>query len=71
MSEVHTIGLDLAKSVFPAYGAGASSEVHFRKRLRRNQIISFLRINRVVCLPWRLVAAPITGGENLPSSATM
>ena len=41
MSEVHTIGLDLAKSVFQVHGAGASGEVLFRKRLRRNQVLSF------------------------------
>ena len=41
MSEVHTIGLDLAKSVLQVHGAGASGEVLFRKRLRRNQVLSF------------------------------
>lgn len=41
MSEVHTIGLDLAKSVFQVHGAGASGEILFRKRLRRNQVLSF------------------------------
>ncbi|WP_248313523.1 IS110 family transposase [Bosea sp. F3-2] len=41
MSEVTTIGLDLAKAVFPAHGADATGSVIFRKRLRRNQVLSF------------------------------
>ena len=41
MSEVHTIGLDLAKSVFQAHGADGSGEVVFRKRLRRKQVLAF------------------------------
>jgi transposase len=41
MSEVHTIGLDLAKSVFQAHGADSSGGVVFRRRLRRSQVLSF------------------------------
>ncbi len=41
MLEVHTIRVDLAKSVFQVHGAGASGEVIFRKRLRRKQVRSF------------------------------
>jgi transposase len=41
VSEVTTIGLDLAKAVFQAHGADASGSVIFRKRLRRNQVLSF------------------------------
>jgi transposase len=41
MSEVTTIGLDLAKNVFQAHCAGASGEVVFRRRLRREQVMSF------------------------------
>ena len=49
MSEVHTIGLDLAKSVFQAHGAGASGEVVFSKRLRRGQVLAFFS-NQPRCL---------------------
>jgi len=42
MLEVNTIGLDLAKNVFQAHGADASGAVVFRKKLRRNQILTFL-----------------------------
>ena len=41
MGEVITIGLDLAKSVFQAHGAGGSGEVVFRKKLRRGQVLTF------------------------------
>ena len=41
MSEVTTIGLDLAKSVFQAHGADARGAVVFRKKLRRDQVLAF------------------------------
>src|SRR6195256_3685455 len=41
VSEVSTIGLDLAKYVFQAHGADASGKVVFRKRLRREQVLAF------------------------------
>ena len=42
MEEVTTIGLDLAKHVFQAHGASASGAVLFRKKLRRDQVLTFL-----------------------------
>jgi transposase len=45
VSEVITIGLDLAKHVFQAHGADASGKVVFRKRLRRERVLE-LPINR-------------------------
>jgi transposase len=41
VSEVSTIGLDLAKYVFQAHGADASGKVVFRKRLRREKVLEF------------------------------
>jgi len=41
MEEVSTIGLDLAKQVFQAHGASASGAVVFRKKLRREQVLTF------------------------------
>ena len=41
MTEVSTIGLDLAKAVFQAHGATAQGAVAFRKKLRRDQVIAF------------------------------
>jgi transposase len=42
VEEVSTIGLDLAKHVFQAHGASASGAVMFRKKLRREQVLTFL-----------------------------
>ena len=41
MGEVSTIGLDLAKNVFQVHGADASGAVLFRKKLRRQQVLTF------------------------------
>ena len=42
MDEGIIIGLDLAKHVFQAHGASASGAVLFRKKLRREQLLTFL-----------------------------
>ena len=41
MSEVTTIGLDLAKNVFQVHGADTSGHAVIRKKLRRDQVLSF------------------------------
>jgi len=41
MEKVSTVGLDLAKHVFQAHGATASGAVVFRKKLRRDQVLTF------------------------------
>jgi transposase len=41
VSEITTIGLDLAKSIFQAHGADAAGGVVFRKKLRRDQLLAF------------------------------
>ena len=41
MSEVTTIGLDLAKNVFQVHGADGSGHAIIRKKLRRDQVLSF------------------------------
>ena len=41
MTEVSTIGLDLAKNVFQAHGADAAGVPVFRKKLRRDQVLAF------------------------------
>jgi transposase len=41
VTEVGTIGLDLAKNVFQAHGADAAGAPVFRKKLRRDQVLSF------------------------------
>ena len=41
MSEINTVGLDLAKNVFQAHGADASGRAVLRKKLRRDQVLEF------------------------------
>ncbi len=41
MEEISTVGLDLAKHVFQAHGADSSGAVVVRKRLRRDQVLTF------------------------------
>lgn len=42
MSEVRTIGLDLAKNVFQVHGADETGAVVFRKQLRRGPVLKLL-----------------------------
>jgi len=42
MNEVTIIGLDLAKNLFQAYGAGADGSVIFRRKLSRVQLLKFM-----------------------------
>jgi transposase len=42
MGEVGIIGLDLAKNVFQAHGAGADGSVIFRRKLSRAQLLKFM-----------------------------
>src|SRR6476620_10335879 len=49
MSEITTIGLDLAKHVFQVHGVDAQGTTVLRKRLRRGQVLAFFsRIPRCV-----------------------
>lgn len=41
MSEIITVGLDLAKNVFQAHGADVSGKAVLRKKLRRDQVLEF------------------------------
>ncbi len=43
MTEVTTIGLDLAKNVFQVHGVDASGKTVIRRQLRRGQVLSFFR----------------------------
>ena len=42
MKEVSMIGLDLAKNVIQAHGCDGAGKVVFRRRLRRDGVLSFL-----------------------------
>ena len=43
MTEVSTIGLDLAKNVFQVHGVDVSGETVIRRQLRRRQVVPFFR----------------------------
>ncbi len=57
MSEIATVGFDLAKSVLQAHGADASARVVLRKQLRRHQVLEFFGR-----LPACVVAMEACGG---------
>src|SRR5688572_4075776 len=42
MTQVSTVGLDLAKYIFQLHGADSAGAVVFRKKLRRGQLLAFL-----------------------------
>ena len=59
MSEIITVGLDLAKNVFQAHGADASGRALLRKKLRRDQVLAFFGQ-----LPPCVVAMEACGGAH-------
>ena len=59
MSEIITVGLDLAKNVFQAHGADGSGRAALRKKLRRDQVLEFF--GRLQC---RVVAMKACGGSH-------
>jgi transposase len=60
MSEIITVGLDLAKNVFQLHGADGSGRAVLRKKLRRDQVLAFFGD-----LPPRIVAMEACGGAHL------
>ena len=59
MSEIITVGLDLAKNVFQAHGADGSGKAVLRKKLRRDQVLEFF--GRLPCC---IVAMEACGGAH-------
>lgn len=59
MSEIITVGLDLAKNVFQAHGADGSGKAVLRKKLRRDQVLEFF--GRLPCC---VVAMESCGGAH-------
>jgi len=59
MSEIITVGLDLAKNVFQVHGADSKGNAVLRKKLRRAQVIEFFEK-----LPPCLVAMEACGGAH-------
>ena len=59
MSEIITVGLDLAKNVFQVHGADAAGGAVLRKKLRRTQVLGFFE-----ALPPCVVAMEACGGAH-------
>ncbi|WPY96468.1 IS110 family transposase (plasmid) [Limimaricola variabilis] len=59
MSEVTTIGLDLAKNMFQVHGADGTGHAVIRKKLRRDRVLSFFSQ-----LPPCLIAMEACGGAH-------
>ena len=59
MSEVTTIGLDIAKHVFQAHGADASGRMIFRKKISRARLLAFFASQ-----PRCLIALEACGGAH-------
>ena len=59
MSEIITVGLDLAKNAFQAHGADASGQAVLHKKLRRDQVLEFFGR-----LPSCVVAMEACGGAH-------
>ncbi|MGB3408197.1 MAG: IS110 family transposase [Jannaschia sp.] len=59
MSEIITVGLDLAKNVFQVHGADGSGRAVLRKKLRRAQVLEFFSQ-----LPTCVVAMEACGGAH-------
>ena len=59
MSEIITVGIDLAKNVFQLHGADASGRAVLRRKLRRAQVLEVL-----AALPFCTVAMEACGGAH-------
>lgn len=70
MTQVSTIGLDLAKNVFQVHGIATDGTVVIRRRLRRAEVVPFSRVCRPVSSAWRPAQRRITGRGNSVNSAT-
>ena len=70
MGEVGIIGLDLAKSLFQAHGAGSDGSVLFRRKLSRVQLLKFMAAQPPCVVGMEACEARITGAGRLVISAT-
>lgn len=59
MSDIITVGLDLAKNVFQVHGADGTGRAVLRKKLRRTQVLAFF-----IQLPRCVVAMEACGGAH-------
>ncbi len=62
------IGMDIAKHVFQLHAVNPSTGEIERIKLRRSQLLEFLRSGSVRWWRWKLAVARITGPESCCSS---
>ena len=60
--EMHVLGIDLAKHVFPAVGMDNTGKIVFRKRLSQHDLIPFIAI--IAKLPMVLIGIEACGGAH-------
>ena len=66
MSDIITVGLDLAKNVFQVHGADGAGRAVLRKKLRRTQVLAFFsQLPRCVVAMEVHAAAPISGAREI------
>jgi transposase len=61
VSEVTTIGLDIAKHVFHAHGADERGAMVFSRKLTRGKLLDFFAKHPRCVVHWRHAAVRITG----------
>ena len=59
--QITTVGLDIAKNVFPIHGIDAAEKVVVRKQLRRGQVMKFFEVLSPCWSVWRNVPPRTTG----------
>ena len=65
MDKIITIGLDIAKQVFPVHGVDAAGGVVLSRQLRRGEVLKFLPSCRVAWSAWRRAPRLIIGRARL------
>ena len=63
MSELATVDIDLAKSVFQVHGVDENGRILVRCQLRRSQLLAFFekRPRCLIGMAWRLAQVLMTG----------
>ncbi|OED00685.1 hypothetical protein [Rhizobium sp. YK2] len=56
MKQTVVVGLDLAKNLFQVHGMDADGAKTFNKKLRREEVKTFLGISRLASSLWKLEA---------------
>ena len=69
VSEVITVGLDIAKHVFHAHGVDERGRTIFSKRISRGKLLDFFAAQPSCTVALEACGGPITGLASLPNLA--